>query len=418
MKIAIVGAGISGLTTAHGLYDQHEVTVLEGDGRVGGHAHTVTVDDGGVERRLDTGFLVYNRRDYPEFDALLTQLGVATQPTNMSFSVRCSRTGLEYSGSGLAGLFSQPRNALRPSFLRMVRDLLRFFRDGAALARRLPPRATVEDLVREARLSDEFVRWHLLPLGSALWSAPPQQFRTYPAHFVMTFLERHDLLEPDLSRRVEWRTISGGSANYVERLVAPFRDRIRTGTPVRAVRRSQDGVHVRTDAGGERYDHVVFACHGNDALALLDDATPAERELLGAVRYQDNDVVLHTDPALVPRSRRARASWNFHVRPDRELATVTYDLNLLQGIDSPTRFYVTLNETDAVDPARVLRRFRYAHPQYSTDWIRSRERLDLVQGVHRAWFCGAYFGDGFHEDGVRSANAVVRGVLKCVSRAA
>ncbi len=418
VKVAIVGAGISGLAAAHGLHPRHEITVLEGDDRPGGHAHTVTVDDGGVERRLDTGFLVYSRRNYPEFDALLGQLGVATQSTCMSFSVRCSRTGIEYSGSGLAGLFSQPRNALRPSFLRMGGDLLRFFRHGAAFVRRLPPDATVEDLVRAARLSDAFVRWHLLPLGSALWSAPPQEFRGYPAHFVMTFLERHDLLEPDLSRRVEWRTITGGSASYVERLVAPFRDRVRTRTPVRGVRRAADGVRVRTDAGEERYDQVVFACHGDDALALLEDATDAERDLLGAVLYQVNDVVLHTDPALVPRSRRARASWNFHVRPDRELATVTYDLNRLQGIDSPTRFYVTLNESDAVDPARVLRRFRYSHPQYSTDWIRRRERLPLVQGAHRAWFCGAYFGNGFHEDGVRSANAVVRGLLECGARAA
>jgi hypothetical protein len=418
MRIAIIGAGISGLTAAHGLHPRFEITVYERSDRLGGHAHTVAVDDGGVERRLDTGFLVYNRRDYPQFDALLTRLEVTTQPASMSFSVRCSRTGLEYSGSGVLGLFSQWSNVLRPSFLRLARDVLRFLRQGAAIAARLPADATVEDLVRAGAFSDAFVRWHLLPLGSALWSAPPRAFRAYPARFVMEFLERHDLLQADLSRRVEWRTIAGGSANYVERLAAPFRDRIRTGSPVRGVRRTADGVRVRTDAGEERHDQVVFACHGDDALALLDEATDAEREILGAVRYQPNDVVLHTDPSLLPRSRRARASWNYHVRADRELATVTYDLNRLQGIDSSTRFLVTLNEADAIDPARVLRRFRYGHPQYSVDWIRLRGREHLIQGVRNAWFCGAYFGSGFHEDGVRSANAVVRGILGGAARAA
>jgi predicted NAD/FAD-binding protein len=329
----------------------------------------------------------------------------------MSFSVRCGETGIEYSGSGVAGLFSQPRNALRPAFLRLVADLLRFLREGEAIAGRLSQEATVLDLVRAGRFSEEFVRWHLLPLGSALWSAPPRAFLEYPAHFVMTFLERHDLLVPDPSRRVEWRTITGGSVRYVERLAAPLRDRIRTGAAVRAVRRTAAGVSIATDEGLESYDQVVFACHGDDAIALLADATPAERDILGAVRYQANDVVLHTDRSLVPRSLRARASWNYHVRADRALATVTYDLNRLQSIASRTRYFVTLNESDAIDPSCILRRFQYSHPQYSLDWIRRRARADEIQGAHRAWFCGAYFGNGFHEDGVRSANTVVRAIL-------
>jgi predicted NAD/FAD-binding protein len=418
VRIAIIGAGVSGLVAARGLHPRHEVTVFEGEARLGGHAHTVTVDEGGVPRRLDTGFLVYNRRDYPEFHALIEELGVASQPTCMSFSVRCSRTGLEYSGSGLGGLLSQPANLLRPGFLRMVRDLFRFFRSGARIARHLPQDATVEDLVQAAGLSDDFVRWHLLPLGSALWSAPPSEFRAYPAHFVMGLLERHDLLETDLSRRVEWRTITGGSVHYVDRLAGPFRDRVRTRDPVRGVRRTPAGVRVRTQTGEEDFDQIVFACHGDDALAMLEDATAAEREILGAVRYQANDVVLHSDTSLLPRRRRARASWNYHVRHDRDLATVTYDLNRLQGIESRTRYCVTLNETDGVDPARVLRPLVYSHPQYSVDWVRLRTRQHLIQGSHRAWFCGAYFGHGFHEDGVRSANAVVRGILGGAARAA
>jgi predicted NAD/FAD-binding protein len=270
--------------------------------------------------------------------------------------------------------------------------------------------ATVEDLIAAGDYSPEFVAWHLLPLGSALWSAPRSAFRDYPARFVVDFLDRHDLLELNLRRRVQWRTIADGSARYVERLSAPFRDRIRRGDPVRSIRRTGDGVRVLTATGEGAYDEVILACHGDDALALLEDPTGAEREILGAVRYQANDVVLHTDTRLLPRSRRAWASWNYHVRPDRDLATLTYDLNRLQGIDSATRYCVTLNETDSIDPSRILRRFTYAHPQYSPGWIRLREQRDRIQGTHRAWFCGAYFGNGFHEDGVRSAAEVVAGI--------
>jgi len=410
MKIAIVGGGISGLVAARGLCREHEVTVFEAAARPGGHSHTVTVEEGGVARALDTGFLVFNRRDYPRFDALMTELGVASQPTCMSFSVRVSGNGLEYGGATLGALFCQKRNAVRPGFARMLRDIGRFYREGRARVAALGEEATIADLVREAGYSREFVDWHLFPLGSALWSAPREAFRRYPARFVVEFFDRHDLLELNLNRRVRWRTITGGSQRYVERLIAPFRDRLRLRAPVRAVSRSAEGVRLRSEAGEERFDQVVFACHGHDALAMLADASPAEREILGAVRYQSNDVVLHTDARLLPARRPAWASWNYHVRPDRDLATVTYDLNRLQGIESATRYCVTLNETDAIDPARILGRFRYAHPQYSVEWVRRRRDVGRIQGARRAWFCGAYFGNGFHEDGVASAEAVVQGI--------
>jgi predicted NAD/FAD-binding protein len=410
VRIAIVGAGISGLTAARGLHREHDVTLFEAEDRLGGHAHTVTVDDGGTPRALDTGFLVFNRRDYPRFDAMLDDLGVASLPSCMSFSVRCSRTGVEYSGSGLRSIFCQPVNAVRPGFWRMLRDVVRFYREGRATVAGLPEDATVEDLIAAGGYSEEFVTWHLLPLGSALWSAPRSAFRAYPARFVVEFLDRHDLLELNLRRRAQWRTIADGSARYVERLSAPFRDRILRGDPVRSVRRTRDDVRVSTASGEGAYDEVIFACHGDDALALLKEPTSAEREILGAVRYQANDVVLHTDTSLLPRSRTAWASWNYHVHRESELATLTYDLNCLQGITSSTRYLVTLNETDSVDPSRVVRRFAYSHPQYSPGWIRLREQRARIQGTNRVWFCGAYFGNGFHEDGVRSAAEVVAGI--------
>jgi len=410
VRIAIVGSGISGLTAAHGLHREHDVTLFEGDDRLGGHSHTVTVEDAGVPRHLDTGFLVFSRRDYPRFDAILNDLGVASTPSCMSFSVRCSRTGVEYCGSDIGSLFCQPANAVRPGFWRMLRDVSRFYREGCATVAGMPGDATVKDLIAAGGYSEEFVAWHLLPLGSALWSAPRSAFGDYPARFVVDFFDRHDLLELNVSRRVPWRTIADGSARYVEKLAAPFRDRVRTGDPVRAIRRGTDGVRLRTATGEASFDEVILACHGDDALSLLEHATAAEREILGAVRYQANDVVLHTDTSLLPRSRRAWASWNYHVRPDRDLATLTYDLNRLQGFRSPTRYCVTLNETESIDPSRIIRRFTYAHPQYSREWVRVRERRERIQGTHGVWFCGAYFGNGFHEDGVRSAAEVVDGI--------
>lgn len=410
MRIAIVGAGIAGLTSARGLHRDHDVTLFEADDRLGGHSHTVTVEDAGVLRALDTGFLVFNRRDYPLFNAMLDNLAVASRSSCMSFSVRCSRTGVEYSGSGLGSIFSQPANAVRPGFWRMLRDVVRFYREGRATVAGMPEDGTVEDLIAAGGYSEEFVAWHLLPLGSALWSAPRSAFGAYPARFVVDFLDRHDLLELNLRRRVQWRTIADGSARYVERLSAPFRDRIRSGDPVRSVRRTRDGVRVLTASGEGVYDELILACHGDEALALLEDPTADEREILGAVRYQLNDAVLHTDTSLLPRSRRAWASWNYHVHQERDLATLTYDLNRLQGFTSSTRYCVTLNETDSVDPSLVIRRFTYAHPQYSPAWVRMRERRDRIQGTHHVWFCGAYFGNGFHEDGVRSAAEVVMGI--------
>jgi predicted NAD/FAD-binding protein len=312
-------------------------------------------------------------------------------------------------------LFAQPVNLARPAFLRMALDLARFFREGRSLVGRLPAEASIEDLARAGGFGRGFVDWHLLPLGSALWSAPPSAFRRYPARFVMEFLARHDMLEGDLSRRVAWRTIVGGSARYVAAIADRLDGAIRRGERVLAARRGPSGVRVRTARSDELYDQVVFACHGDEALALLENPTPAERAILGAVRYQPNDVVLHTDTRLLPWRQRARAAWNYHVRDDRDLATVTYDLNRLQGFASRTRFLVTLNESEAIDPALVLQRWTWSHPQASAAWARARADFARIQGADRAWFCGAWLGNGFHEDGVRSAEDVARGLAVAVA---
>ena len=418
MRIAVVGSGVSGLIAADELRRRHDVVMFEAESRIGGHVHTVDVEAGGRSYSLDTGFLVFHPELYPGFVSVLDRLGVESRPTCMSFSVRCDEPELEYQGGSLDSLFCQRRNLVRPAFLRMVRDVVRFYRQGARQAASVPADLRLDEFLERFGYSREFARWHLGPLGSALWSSPPTSFDAFPVGFVLPFLERHELLDLDVSRRVRWRTVVGGSRTYVDRLTAPWRDRIRLSCPVREITRSPGGVTVATDGGRESFDHVVLACHGDQALRLLADADEPERDLLGAIRYQTNPVVLHTDESLLPRRRKAWASWNFHARTDRDAATVTYDLNRLQGIDAPTRFLVTLNETDAVDPSRILKRIDSRHPQYDAATESRRLRLAKLQGRRSTWFCGAYFGHGFHEDGVRAAFQVRDGLDPMAQRRA
>lgn len=409
MRVAIVGAGVSGLVAAHLLHRRHEVTVFEASGRIGGHARTVDVDDDGRRLPVDTGFLVYNERNYPRFTALLAELGVAGVPTTMSFSVRCDRTGIEYGGASLDALFAQRRNALRPSFWGMLADLRRFYRDAPRQIGVAGSDATVDDFATAFGYGEEFLERHLVPLGSAIWSAPPGAFRRFPIRFVVEFLANHDMLRLDLKRRVTWRTIPGGSRHYVEKLAAPFADRILAGTPVREIRRGPDAVTVAAGAGGPRpFDHVILACHADQALRVLADPRPREREILGAVPYARNDAALHTDEGLLPSRRAARAAWNYHVRADDGPAAVTYDLNLLQRLGARRNWCVTLNENDRVRPAAVHERIVFEHPSYTTAGVSARARRSELLAVDRTSYCGAYWGAGFHEDGVESAFAAVR----------
>jgi predicted NAD/FAD-binding protein len=399
-RVAIVGSGVAGLVAAARLCRAHDVTVFEADDRIGGHTHTVDVagPDGPVA--VDTGFIVCNDRTYPGFVALLGELGVALRPSTMSFSVRCERTGLEYNGSTLRQLFVQKRNLLRPRFWRLLRDILRFHRDAPTLA---DGDTTLGDVLANGRYGPELAQWYLVPMMAAIWSAEPQRLLAMPARFFVRFFANHGMLT--VADRPRWLTIPGGSRGYLRPLAAPFADRIRLRAPVTRVARTADGVDV-TVAGerAERFDAAVVATHSDQALRLLADPTDAEAALLGAIPYQENDVVLHTDEALLPRRRRAWAAWNYHLpaRPSAR-ATVSYCMNVLQGLPGPTSWVVTLNRSDAIDPAKVLRRFVYHHPVFDAAGVAAQARVPAVNGSARVWYCGAWCGFGFHEDAVQSA---------------
>lgn len=413
MKIAIVGTGISGLVAAYLLNRQHELTLFEANDYIGGHTHTVPVDAGGQSLAIDTGFIVYNDWTYPHFIELLSRLGIASQPTSMSFSVRCDRSGLEYNGTSLNGLFAQRSNLLNPRFYRMLLDILRFNRESLSLLDSSTEELTVAEFLRQQGYSRQFADQYLIPMGAAIWSCPLETFGQFPMRFIVEFYRNHGLLS--VRHRPQWRVITGGSWKYVEKLTAGFRDRIRLSSPVTAVRRDESGVSldVRGAAISERFDHVIFACHSDQALRMLgEQATATEREILGEFPYQQNETVLHTDASVLPRHKRAWASWNYHIRNDGSPAnaTLTYNMNILQGITSETTYCVTLNSTSLIDERKILGRFNYHHPIFTTRRRDAQRRHAELINRERASFCGAYWGNGFHEDGVNSALAVARGL--------
>ena len=412
MKIAIVGAGVSGLTAAAHLHPDHDVTVFEAAAHTGGHTHTVRVDTPAGPFDVDTGFVVFNERTYPEFCALLARLGVGSRPTSMGFSVSDAATGLEYGGETLDAVFAQRRNLVNPAFWRMLSDIVRFNREARTLVAGPCARATLGELCAAGGFSDAFRDRYLVPMGAAIWSASERDMRRFPAGFFVRFFHNHGLLEPP-AKQPRWRVVEGGSHAYVKPLVAPFADRIRTNTPVRAVRRAATGVEVRLDDGVAAFDEVVFATHSDQALALLADATPLERQVVSAFRYQRNTAVLHTDTSVLPRSRRAWSSWNYHVPADRGApVSVTYDMTRLQGLASPERFLVTLNDSGRVRDSHVIRRMVFEHPIFTHDSIAAQARHAEVSGVNRVHFCGAWWRNGFHEDGVVSGLTVARAIAR------
>jgi predicted NAD/FAD-binding protein len=410
MRVAVIGSGISGLAAAWMLSRRHDVVLFEANHYLGGHTHTHDIELHGQRFAVDTGFIVHNPVHYPLLTRLFDELAVASQPTTMSCAVHNAASGLEYNATSLDTLFCQRRNLFSPRFWDMLRDLLRFYR----IAPRLlddddGPGPTLGDYLAEHRFGDAFRDEHLLPMASALWSSPPARILSFPARYLVRFMANHHMLQ--LGGRPQWRTVRGGSRSYVDALRARWRVEVRLGTPVTAVRRGPQGVEVEADGSCERYDHAVLACHSDQALALLADADDREREVLGAITYQANDVTLHTDTRLLPRRRKAWAAWNAYLSADpHQPCTVSYCMNLLQRLDAPETLVVTLNHDAAIDPGRVLRRMRYHHPLYTPAMVAAQARKAEIQGRRQTWFAGAYWGWGFHEDGMRSAVEVALGL--------
>ncbi len=407
MKIGIIGGGISGLLTAHLLGKHHSVTVFEANNYVGGHTNTVTVDEGDRQLAIDTGFIVFNDRTYPNFIKLLHALDVKSQKTQMSFSVRCERTGLEYRGADLNGLFAQRRNLVNAKFWKLLYDLLRLKRFAQVVLDDDEEGESVGEFLARHRFSPQFVEQYFLPMGSAIWSCPHEKFQQFPIRFVAEFYQNHGLLGVD--DRPQWRVISGGSREYVKKLVSSFQNRIHLNSPVTRIERSDDRVRVKV-CGTERhdFDHVVFACHSDQALRILGHtATPLEQEILSCFPYEKNVAMLHTQHDVLPRNRRAWAAWNyFRPRDEENKATVTYNMNLLQSIESRRTYCVTLNDTGRIQSDNVIEQFIYHHPTFNSKRREMQQRHHELIGPNRTSFCGAYWGNGFHEDGVNSALAV------------
>ncbi|MET0557910.1 MAG: FAD-dependent oxidoreductase [Solirubrobacterales bacterium] len=410
MRIAIVGTGISGLTAAHLLHREHDVVVYEADERLGGHSHTVAVEDGEERHWIDTGFIVFNDRNYPNFERLLDELGVASQASHMGFSVSDGRGGFEYSGTPW-GLFARRSHLVSPTFLGMLRDWRRFNREARELIGMNGTAPSLGHWLEQRGFSRHFVERLIVPQASAVWSADPEQMWSFPASFMAEFFENHGMYS--LRDRPRWRTVAGGSRRYVEAISAPWRDRVRLAAPVRRIERLPDRVLVEADGcETEEFDEVVIAAHSNQALAMLADPSEPELEILGAIPYQRNEALLHTDTSLLPRRRAAWSSWNFHLSeepPGR--TTVTYWMNNLQRLRANRELLLTLNRADAVDPETVLGAFSYDHPVYTREGVAAQAKHAEISGPRRTHYCGAYWGWGFHEDGVVSALRACRPLL-------
>ena len=406
MKIAVIGTGISGMLAARMLAADHEVHVFEANEYLGGHTNTIEVEAFGRRYRLDTGFMVFNHRTYPNFIRMLRLLGISEQESDMSFSVRCFRTGLEYQGSSLDGLFAQRRNLVRPAFYRMLLDVLRFNRKALELVALEKETSSLGDFLDRYQFSKQFTDHYLVPMGASIWSARPQDFLAFPAQFIVRFFDNHGLLT--VRGHPQWKTIPGGAIKYVQALMSPLADRIRLGCPVTSVSRHERHVRVTTARNpSEQFDAVVMGAHADQTLRMLADASATEREVLGAFAYQENEAIVHTDAALLPTRRRAWASWNYSIPEKAERSVVlTYNLNRLQQHESPEPICLTLNYSEAIDPARILRRIVYHHPVFNAASLSAQNRYVEINGKRRTYFCGAYWGYGFHEDGVKSALAV------------
>lgn len=408
MKIAIIGSGIAGNTLAHHLHPHHDITVFEAHAHIGGHTHTHDIHLFGKQYQIDTGFIVFNDRTYPNFIALLNELNVPWQPSNMSFSVHDEVSGLEYNGTTLNSLFAQRRNFFKPHFYRMILDILRFNKkalelldDGSEI--------TLGDYLAQGHYSQPFIEHYIIPMGSAIWSTDAAQMLNFPARFFVRFFHHHGFLT--VNNRPQWRVIQGGSKSYVEKLTEPFKSNIQLNTPIESVRRLKNTVKIKpVNEAEQTFDYVFFACHSDQALSMLgNDATAAEREILGAIPYQENTIYLHYDHSIMPKRKLAWAAWNYHVtdKPSDKVQ-VTYNMNILQGLQSPLPILVTLNHVDWINPAKVIKRLTYMHPLYTVAGAAAQARHAEISGHNRTGYAGAYWRNGFHEDGVVSALAALQ----------
>lgn len=409
MRIAIIGSGISGLAAGWYLSRKHEVTLFEKEPRLGGHTNTVIVKDGAEELAIDTGFIVHNDRTYPNLVRLFAELGVKTQPSDMSFSVTERRSGFEYSSRGAKGYFAQRSNLLRPGHYRLLAEILRFNRAAPRLLNE--PRtaaATIGDLLDEGRYDAVFTERYLYPMASAVWSMPLEAIRSFPALTLLRFFDNHGML--GINTHPKWKVICGGSYKYIPLLTAPFRERIILDARIDSVSRNENGITLNfADRPAMEFDQVIFACHGDQVLPLLAAPTEAEQDVLRNFKTSRNVAVLHTDSSLLPKRSAARASWNYNLGLAGEQAvTLTYHMNRLQSLKSANDYCVTLNGEVAIDAAKVLKRTVYHHPLYTRDAVRAQDRWSEISGRNRTHYCGAYWFYGFHEDGLNSALRVAR----------
>jgi predicted NAD/FAD-binding protein len=402
MRIGVIGSGISGMVAAYHLSREHDVSVFEAGSYVGGHTHTVDVETQGSSFAIDTGFIVFNDWTYPNFIALLDELQVPWQHSDMSFSVQCEKAGLEYNGTSLNALFAQRLNLLKPSFLKMVVDILRFNREAPKLLQFDSHDISLGDYLQREAYSPYFVEHYIVPMGAAVWSTRPELMLRFPARFFVEFFANHGFLNVD--NRPVWRVIRGGSREYVKRLTERYADRIRLNSPVESIARQPGNVTVRLANGSvERFDAVFMACHSDQALKLLADPSVPERQILGAIPYQENEAILHTDERLMPRRKLAWAAWNYHVpKTAGSRVCLTYNMNILQSLSSKTQFMVSLNRSD-IDTRKVLGSYTYHHPVFTVEGVAAQKRRAEINGERRTFYCGAYWSYGFHEDGVKSA---------------
>ncbi len=407
MKIAIIGTGIAGNVAAYHLNKSHDITVFEANNYIGGHTHTHNVSLEQSTHAVDTGFIVFNYKTYPHFTRLLKELDVEVQPSSMSFSVKNEKSGLEYNGTSLNSLFAQRSNLLKPSFYRMINDILRFNKNAVALLDTEEADKSLGDILQQGKYSKEFIEQYLLPMGAAVWSSHPKQMLKFPAGFFIRFFHNHGMLSVD--DRPEWYVIKGGSREYVKKLTASFADKIHTNSPVKSIERHSDYVDIQLHDGTKQvFDQVFIATHSDQALSLLSDASDLENQILGAIPYQENEAVLHTDDSVLPKRKLAWAAWNYHILPEaHDHVALTYNMNILQNLTTDSTLCVTLNNSQAIDPAKIIKKITYHHPVFTPDGVAAQKRHSELNGAKRTYYCGAYWRFGFHEDGVVSAlNAI------------